>query len=377
MAGGDGQVNPAAHSIPSAVNSVGNLAARLDSSNILLNFPGRLKQTGSCMVRIADVRIHASQFPENVRHELLRSLQTRAVNHKFHYDSVKQAQKWLALHQAYSPARTDPDCAVAYDRSFQAACSACTLASNIHLIGLGCGGGQKETRLLQMLALEDRPVACTLCDVSTALVLTANQLALAILPPERCSLLVCDLLLADDLADLLNRSEIPETTRLITFFGMIPNFEPQIILSRLASVLRPADKLLFSANLAPGPEYLSGIQKVLPLYDNELTRDWLMTFLLDLGVERSDGVLRFVIEDGAAGTNLKKIAAHFQFEQTRRIDVGEDHFQFQAGESIRLFFSYRHTPDQVHALLKAHGIAVLEQWVTRSGEEGVFLCQRT
>ena len=78
---------------------------------------------------------------------------------------------------------------------------------------------------------------------------------------------------------------------------MIPNFEPQVILPRLAALLRPADYLLFSANLAPGADYAAGVQRILPLYDNALTRDWLMTFLLDLGVETADGELRFVIED--------------------------------------------------------------------------------
>jgi L-histidine N-alpha-methyltransferase len=78
---------------------------------------------------------------------------------------------------------------------------------------------------------------------------------------------------------------------------MIPNFEPQIILPKLASLVRPKDFLLFSANLAPGNNYAAGVKKVLPQYDNPLTRDWLMTFLLDLGVERGDGKLRFKIED--------------------------------------------------------------------------------
>ena len=66
---------------------------------------------------------------------------------------------------------------------------------------------------------------------------------------------------------------------------MIPNFEPQVILPKLASLVRPADFLLFSANLAPGKNYAAGMKKILPQYDNAPTRDWLMTFLLDLGVE--------------------------------------------------------------------------------------------
>jgi len=42
---------------------------------------------------------------------------------------------------------------------------------------------------------------------------------------------------------------------LVTFFGMIPNFESQEILPKLASLIRSKDFLLFSANLAPGENY--------------------------------------------------------------------------------------------------------------------------
>src|SRR5450755_4673534 len=100
------------------------------------------------MSDIASVAIHASQFPEAVRHDLIESLRSRRVNHKFHYDSVKQTQKWLALHQVYSPSRNDADCAATYDRAFAEAVrnmkSKC-----VHIVGLGCGGGQKDTRLLK------------------------------------------------------------------------------------------------------------------------------------------------------------------------------------------------------------------------------------
>ena len=48
----------------------------------------------------ANVVVHSSQFPENVSRGLLESLRSRKINHKFHYDSYKQAQKWLALHEA-------------------------------------------------------------------------------------------------------------------------------------------------------------------------------------------------------------------------------------------------------------------------------------
>src|SRR5215471_15061361 len=87
---------------------------------------------------LAPITIHSSQFPDQIRKDLLESLRTRQVNHKFHYDSVKQTQKWLTLHEAYSPSRTDPDCVAIYERSFEAVRDQLQ-SDRIHLVGLGCG----------------------------------------------------------------------------------------------------------------------------------------------------------------------------------------------------------------------------------------------
>ncbi len=327
------------------------------------------------MSSLVQVAIHPSQFPESVRRDLLESLRTRRVNHKFHYDSVKQTQQWLALHQAFSPSRTDPDCAAAYDRSFTAAVARVD-SRRVHLIGLGCGGGQKDTRLLKLLRDSGRTVSYTPSDVSTAMVLVARQAAMAAVPGESCFPLVCDLGSTDDLPAALDALPVADAAWLFTFFGMIPNFEPEVILPRLAALVRPGDCLLLSANLAPGADYAAGVRRILPQYDNVLARDWLMTFLLDLGVEAGDGDLRFIIEDASAGTGLKRVAAYFRFSRAREVLVDAHRMGFSPGESIRLFFSYRHTPALVRELLGQHGLRVLDQWITRSGEEGVFLVSR-
>jgi uncharacterized SAM-dependent methyltransferase len=355
-----------------------------------------------CMSCVAKVLIHTSQFPEKVRRDLLDSLRARRVNHKFHYDSVKQTQKWLALHQAYSPTRNDADCRAIYEKGFKAA--AVQIKSKaVHVIGLGCGGGQKDTRLLRLLKSAGREIFYTPCDVSTAMVLTARQTALAIVPEKNCFPFVCDLATANDLpAALASRFPFP-VSRLITFFGMIPNFEPQNILPRLASLVRPKDFLLFSANLAPRNNYAAGVKKVLPQYDNPLTRGWLMTFLLDLGVERSDGKLCFNIETCRSRreeaqtsrsisakknqrlltssptmkeVELKRILADFHFARARRVEVDGERFDFRAGETIRLFFSYRYTPEHVRKVLARYGLEIRDQWIAKSEEEGVFLCWR-
>jgi L-histidine Nalpha-methyltransferase len=323
----------------------------------------------SFMSSTVDVAIHSSQFPEQVRHDLLTSLRTRKINHKFHYDSIRQTQKWLALHQIYSPSRNDADCAATYDRAFAEAASR-VKSKSVHVVGLGCGGGRKDARLLQLLKPRVRKIFYTPSDVSTAMVLVARETALKFLPEKNCFPFVCDLAEAEDLRGCI----VTRHPSLVTFFGMIPNFEPDLILPRLAELVRPKDFLLFSANLSPGGDYSAGMKRILPQYDNAPTHEWLMTFLLDIGVERRDGELRFAIETGKFG--LKRVVARFHFRRHCRIATEGNAFAFRSGDNIRLFFSCRYTPDLVRKHLARYGLQVSNQWITRSAEEGVFLCRR-
>ena len=320
----------------------------------------------------AHVFIDRSQFPESVRRDLLDSLRARAINHKFHYESHKQAAKWLALHEAYSPARRDASCLRIYDEAFKTA-TVEVKSARVHVIGLGCGGGQKEARLLELLHQQNGQATYTASDVSLPLVLTAREAALAFVGEDRSHAIVCDLATTTDLAsrlDNINRAD----RRVVTLFGIVPNFEPGPLFARLTSSLRAADLLLLSANLAPGGDYAAGVQSVLPQYDNALTRDWLLTLLLDLGFERDDGELRFTIESD--DRPLLRITAHFELRRARDIRVFGEALTFRSGERLRLFFSYRHTSQTIRALLSEHGIAVTGEWLNTARDEGVFLCSR-
>lgn len=325
------------------------------------------------MSSVINITFHSSQSPEQVRRDLLESLRKRKVNHKFHYDSVKQTNRWIALHQVYSPSRNDADCAATYDRAFVDSAKQIK-AARVHVIGLGCGGGQKDLRLLKLLKGAKRNTAYTPSDVSVAMTLIARAAALAAVSAQQCSPLVCDLATAKDLNSVLAKIVPPNSARLITFFGMIPNFEPDQILPKLAQLVRRQDILLFSANLAPGLNYAAGMNRILPQYANQLMREWLATFLFDLGVERNAGTVRFTAEAGRVG--LKRVVARFHFRRACRIEVEGESFQFKAGEAIQLFFSYRYTPELVRKHLVRHGLRVCDQWITKSGEEGVFLVKR-
>ena len=154
---------------------------------------------------------------------------------------------------------------------------------------------------------------------------------------------------------------------------MLPNFESDVVFPKLRPLVREWDLLLLSANLAPGSDYAAGIKRVLPLYDNLLTREWLMMFLNDLGVEKEDGHLKFCIEDSASEPGLKRIAAYFKFRRKWKIKLEERMFVFQKGEKIRLFFSYRHTSELMHGLLKKARLRSSQAWISKSEEEEVFL----
>ena len=315
------------------------------------------------------VLIHPSQFPDAVTADLAASLRSRAVNHKFHYDTVKQTGKWMALHQAFSPAVTDPGCLAVYDQAGAAAVA--QVRKRAELVGLGCGTGSKDAPLLRALGRRGIPSTYLAVDSSVPMTLLARQNT-----TPSAQLLVCDL--ASSLGaplELLNRPE-PGVRRLVTFYGMIPNFEPDRILPVLSSLLAPDDILLLSANLAPGGDYAAGARAILPLYDNALTRDWLMLFLLDLGFEATDGDLGFTVQAAPQGSGLLRIEANYRLRQARQISAVGELFRFQNGENIRLFFSYRHTPQLVQRLLDQHEMTVDDQWINDSGEEGVFLARK-
>jgi uncharacterized SAM-dependent methyltransferase len=319
----------------------------------------------------AHVFIDRSAFPEAMQRDLVESLRNRAINHKFHYESYKQAAKWLALHEAYSPARTDSSCLGMYEQAFSALAN--QVRGNLHLVGLGCGGGQKEAQLLSLLLQETAQLNYSPCDVSLPLVLTSRANAQAVRPNLNCRGAVCDLASAQDLKDFLDGVDA-SSQRVLTLFGIIPNFEPVPLLTRIAALLRPGDFFLLSGNLAPGTDYAQAVERILPQYDNALTRDWLFTLLSDFGMQIEDGHWNWhVHEDEHA---LRRITATYVLDRAKQLRVAGESFAFSAGETIRLFYSYRHTPATIRKLLAEQKIQIEGYWLNASGEEGVFLCRK-
>ncbi|HPU56573.1 MAG TPA: L-histidine N(alpha)-methyltransferase, partial [Verrucomicrobiota bacterium] len=112
---------------------------------------------------------------------------------------------------------------------------------------------------------------------------------------------------------------------------------------------------------------------VLSQYDNELTREWLLRFLLDVGVEREDGALRVELEEVEPKTH--RIVARFEFARPWELRLDSDEVAFSAGDRLRVFFSYRYTADRVRDLVERAGVRVVSEERMPSGEEAIFVCR--
>lgn len=328
------------------------------------------------MPSVTSVDIHHSQFPTQLSADLLDSLRTREINHKFHYDSHRQIHRWLALHEAHSPARNDPDAQLEYTDCFQEIASQLDGEEVIHVISLGCGGGQKDLLLLQELARPGRRLDYTPVDVTPAMTLGAREAASTAIPADACHPLVCDLATADDLPEILDARVALEARRVVLFFGMIPNFEPNDILPKLAALLRGHDLLLISANLAPGDDYDAGLRTVLPQYDNHLTREWLATLPNDLGIEAAPGDIQFEIAGCPDAPEVKRIEATLTLSADATIHIDGQTVRIPADQALRLFFSCRFTPNLLAAQLLRHELKISRTWIASSGEEGIFQAKK-
>lgn len=326
------------------------------------------------MSATVNVTVHSSQFPDNVRRDLIESLRSRKIAHKFHYDSIKQTQQWLALHRQFSPLLKDPSYSQIYDSAFAFAVNQLR-GKRAQVIALCCGDGYKDARLLSFLRRRKMRISYTPSDGSLPMVILARNAALKFVPAEACHPFVCDLQTADDLPAYFGKLTPASVPRLITFFGAIPNFEPDSAFPRLVSLLRKNDWLLMSANLAPGDDYEAGLRRILPQYANPTTREWLGMFLSDLGIPAKAGQWRTVLEK-TKGSVAQRVAVYFVLIKPVSVHVGDEEFRFRAGESIRLFFSYRYSVEIVKKTLARHGLEMSGGWISDSQEEGVFLCRR-
>lgn len=321
------------------------------------------------------VLVHESAAPAAVRGSLLAALRAGELHGKFHYLGLKQTLRWMALHEAYSPARRDPAVIEMYRSAFAAAGE--KLAANVlHLIGLAAGSGHKEVAGAQELRRQGKAVIFSPLDASLEIVLSAHQLAIGTAAGLQSHPILCDLPECSSLPALLKQIDPGGTTRLVTFFGAMPNFRPEQVLPVIRHIVRSQDLLLVSANLAPEREYEASFAEILPQYDNATTREWLLGGVEQAGFAAADGRLEFAIAPMPGQETLRRVEARFTFDRPCRVELMGEVVAFQPGESILAFTSCRYTVGAVQEVLRQFGFSVAQSWVSAEESEGVFLCGR-
>ena len=315
-----------------------------------------------------DVRIDESVTPAAHRAGLVRALEQRRVDNWFDYVGDLAATRWRHLASSRSPAHDDTDGLRAYDEATR------TLIADlpdgpVHVVGVACGDGVKERRLLGALAAAGRStLSATPVDVSVPLVTAAAEAMASVPGVDATDAVAVDITMVHDLSPLLS-SRRPGH-RVVTLFGVISTLGPGA-LTPAASLMGPGDLLLVSANLLP--DRAGAREAIMDQYDNPPTREWLATVLREIGVDDA-GPIAFRWDDAPGGPAIvgEVVPARMCMAEVAGVTVG-----LPPGEPIRVLESFRHTADGLRAILAAMELEVLAAAVSPSGEEGVAVARRT
>ena len=323
-----------------------------------------------------NVAVDRSAFPDRTRARILEGLRRKRVDAALLYSGWRQTEKWIALHRAVSPASGAGEVKELYSSAFNAIAAA-SAANVLHVIGLGCGDGAKDTDCVARIRDTGKAAIYSPCDISMEMVLTAQSNASSAIRGLQCTPLLFDLLECSTLPGIFKSFDPSGAERVVLFLGSLHNFDPVQALKAILYGVRATDTLVLSANLAPEAGYREALARILPQYDNPATREWLMGGLSELGLSNSDGQLNLALEESPASGDLKEIVAHFCFERQTAVRFGQEHFRFAAGEKLRLFSSTRFTKGWMRAFCQKAGLQVAGEFIAASEEEGVFVCRRT
>ena len=166
---------------------------------------------------VADISVHESVWPSRWRSSLIDCLRRRAFDARFHYESPAQTAAWLALHEAHSPARSDPAVARLYPDAIGGCLS--RMRAPARLASLGCGGGQKDLDVLRACGAP----AYAAIDVAPGMVIEALRRIRANLPTVATRALVADLRANQAIASWTLGAFRAQGPTLWLAFGIVPN----------------------------------------------------------------------------------------------------------------------------------------------------------
>ncbi len=243
-------------------------------------------------------------------------------------------------------------------------------AQKVLLVGLGCGTGLKEQQLCLSLKATAGEALFAAIDVSKDLVVESAGKLVAAGAEHRRSL-ACDLAESEFIGQWLHDLD-KKLSRLLTFFGLVPNLMPSTVIRLFRAVLRPGDRLLVSAHLAPVDDehdLSSAMQSVLPQYDNPETLAWLQAAVRNWDLEsllEPGGMTVGEVEGVPAFRALARWKSDAHCEKWGRS------FSTQAGIPLQLFSSLRYTPRLFQSLLRDAGFDAELLSITACRQEAIW-----
>ena len=310
------------------------------------------------------------------------------------YHSAAQAQRWIDYHQQFSPSHRQASMQTVHAKAALYAAKMVAQqhsTQGIHVVGLGCGTGQKDA--LQLLALQQQhskaPLLYAALDVSHELTVTASHAALRAVAkasqqaahPLQTHPLVLDFEQQPPLKTWFHTQEetaqCPHASRLFTCHGMLPNLHHSWFLPYLHGLLRPQDALLLSANLTPRG-FATDHASILPQYDNAHARTWLAGACHALGftLECCEISIQAALQgEPLAQDSRWQIVAHAKALQPQTLKpFAHTVCNLDAGERLQIFHSMRYTLGVLSDLLAKYGLRVKQTFVWEQQEEAVLYC---
>jgi len=318
------------------------------------------------------VIVDPTRYPDAVSGRLIDELRAGRLPADAHYGTERQARAWKAVQSAYSPFCTAAEGTRLY-RDLSARIVPMLRPGPVNVLSLGCGAGEKDRLLLKGLA--GRKTRYLPVDASLELLLSSALQAQPHLGSGECLPRIADLDALEDWSTL--GAGLPaREQRVILFYGLLPNLDPRVVGSGLQALLRPADILLMSANLASGESYEAGVRAALPLYDNALTRGWLSMALEDLGFILPEGSWRVGIEPSPSLPGLLSVGFEFVPARSVALNVAGIQIDWPPGKALGVFRSHRYTVKQVQNLMRSYGLRVVYHKSSERLGEGVFLVRK-
>ena len=274
------------------------------------------------------------------------------------YAHPSLARLWKEVHLNYSPFYQRPALRRLYTQP-ATVLRALLRHAPYNFIALGCAEGLKESLLLRKL-----PKPTLLLTADTCL--SMAKIAARKLPAYAKIARQIDLTSPSSISRILtppiprSKSKAPSPARLITLFGVLPNLDPLPLLRRLARAMKRGDLLLFSTNLAPGNSSFAGARKVLPQYNNPITRRWVEAAVQRYRPKLPQGTLHIGLYPDPQQRSLPRIEARWISKKSTRI----------------VFASRRPTRSLVEQWIQLARLHTVARFIDTLGEEGVWLTSR-